>query len=136
MLYLSSRRDAALTPPVVPAAAGGGRRANAVSSTPLPSADRVWAAYVAAVGGVDTAAPGTGTIMRGWDDRPEGRYAKFEVAVAGADRYRITLTGPELTLSQGLYGDVARGVANNTAQTLSSPATSRACGALRSAIDP
>jgi hypothetical protein len=92
------------------------------SPTPLPSADRVWAAYVAAVGARDTAAPGTGMIIRGWDDRPEGRYGKFEITVAGSDRYRITLTGPELTLSQGLYGEVAWGVANNAVQQFSSPA--------------
>ena len=90
--------------------------------TPLPSADRVWAAYVSAVGRVDTAAPGTGMIIRGWDDRPEGRYGKFEITVAGSDRYRITLTGPELTLTQGLYGEVAWGVANNGVQQFSSPA--------------
>ena len=60
--------------------------------------------------------------IRGWDDRPEGRYGRFEITVAGSDRYRITLTGPELTLNQGLYGDVAWGVANTGVQQLSSPA--------------
>jgi hypothetical protein len=60
--------------------------------------------------------------MRGWDDRPEGRYGKFEITVAGADRYRIAVTAPELTLTQGLFGDVAWGVANNAVQTFSSPA--------------
>jgi hypothetical protein len=92
------------------------------SPTPLPSADRVWAAYVAAVGADTGAAPGTGMSIRGWDDRPEGRYGKFEITVAGSDRYRITLTGPELTLNQGLYGEVAWGVANNAVQSFSSPA--------------
>ena len=58
-------------------------------------------------------------LRRGWDDRPEGRYGKFEITVAGADRYRIALTGPELTLTQGLFGDVAWGVANNAVQTFS-----------------
>lgn len=91
------------------------------SPTPLPSADRVWAAYVSAVG-EGAAAPGTGTTIRGWDDRPEGRYGRFEVTVAGADRYRITLTGPELTLNQGLYGEVAWGVTNTGVQQFSSPA--------------
>jgi hypothetical protein len=105
-----------LPPPPDP---GGART---LSSTPLPSADRVWAAYVAAVGGGDPAVPGTGTIVRGWDDRPEGRYGKFEITVAGSGRYRITLTGPELTLKQGLYGDVAWGVTNTGVQSLSSPA--------------
>jgi hypothetical protein len=90
--------------------------------TPLPSADRVWASYVAAVGGRDPSPPGTGTIIRGWDDRPEGRYGKFEITMAGSDRYRIALTGPELTLSQGLYGDVAWGVTNTGVQQFSSPA--------------
>ena len=90
--------------------------------TPLPSADRVWSAYVAAVGRVDATAPGTGMSIRGWDDRPEGRYGKFEITVAGADRYRITLTGPELTLNQGLYGNVAWGATNTGVQSFSSPA--------------
>jgi photosynthetic reaction center cytochrome c subunit len=90
--------------------------------TPLPSADRVWAAYVAAVGGRDPSPPGTGMMIRGWDDRPEGRYGKFEITVAGSDRYRIALTGRELTLSQGLYGDVAWGVTNTGVQQFSSPA--------------
>ena len=90
--------------------------------TLLPSADRVWAAYVAAVGRVDASPPGMGMSIRGWDDRPEGRYGKFEIMVAGPDRYRISLTGPELTLNQGLYGDVAWGMANNAVQQLSSPA--------------
>jgi hypothetical protein len=92
------------------------------SPTPLPSADRVWAAYVSAVGEASTAAPGTGMTIRGWDDRPEGRYGKFEITVAGAHRYRITLTGPELTLNQGLYGEVAWGVTNTGVQPISSPA--------------
>ena len=105
-----------LPPPPDP---GGARTP---SPTPLPSADRVWAAYVAAVGADTAAAPGTGMIIRGWDDRPEGRYGKFEITVAGTDRYRITLAGPELTLNQGLYGEVAWGVANNAVQSFSSPA--------------
>jgi len=106
--------------PVLPPPAWG--TPGAPPPTPLPSADRVWAAYVAAVGRVDATAPGTGMSIRGWDDRPEGRYGKFEITLAGSDRYRVTLTGPELTLNQGLYGDVAWGVANNAVQTLSSPA--------------
>jgi hypothetical protein len=106
----------ALPPPPAP------EGARTPSPTPLPSADRVWAAYVAAVGGGDTAAPGTGMIIRGWDDRPEGRYGKFEITVAGSDRYRITLTGPELSLKQGLYGDVAWGITNTGVQPFSSPA--------------
>ena len=105
-------------PSLPPPAPGSSRMP---SPTPLPSADRVWAAYVSAVGR-DSAAPGTAMIIRGWDDRPEGRYGRFEITVAGADRYRIALTGPELTLNQGLYGDVAWGVANNAVQQFSSPA--------------
>jgi hypothetical protein len=105
-----------LPPPPDP---GGARTP---SPTPLPSADRVWAAYVAAVGASDSAARGSAMIVRGWDDRPEGRYGKFEITVAGADRYRIALTGSELTLTQGLYGDVAWGVTNSGVQSFSSPA--------------
>jgi len=107
-------------PTLPPSPDPGGARTP--SPTPLPSADRVWAAYVAAVGRGDSAAPGTAMTMRGWDDRPEGRYGKFEITVAGADRYRIAVTAPELTLTQGLFGDVAWGVANNAVQTFSSPA--------------
>ena len=107
-------------PPLPPPPDPGGARTP--FSMPLPSADRVWAAYVAAVGRSGSAAPGTGMIIRGWDDRPEGRYGKFEITVAGSDRYRIALTGPELTLTQGLYGDVAWGVTNTGVQSFSSPA--------------
>jgi hypothetical protein len=107
-------------PPLPPPPDPGGARTP--SPIPLPSADRVWAAYVAAVGRVDAPAPGTGMVVRGWDDRPEGRYGKFEITVAGSDRYRIALTGPELTLTQGLYGEVAWGATNTGVQILSSPA--------------
>ncbi|HEV8498202.1 MAG TPA: hypothetical protein VGQ56_15115, partial [Gemmatimonadaceae bacterium] len=65
---------------------------------------------------------GTGMIVRGWDERPEGRYGKFEITVAGSDRYRITLTTPEATTNQGLDGDVAWVAANDRVQRLSSPA--------------
>lgn len=92
------------------------------SPTPLPSAERVWAAYVAAVGQRDAASAAIGTIIRGWDDRMEGRYAKFEIAVAGSDRYRITMTTPEATTNQGLDGVVAWVAANARVQQLSSPA--------------
>lgn len=106
--------------PSLPPPAPGSARTPA--PTPLPSADRVWAAYVSAVGRVDAPSPGTGTIIRGWDDRPEGRYAKFEITVAGSDRYRIVLTTPEATTNQGLAGDVAWAAANDRVQRLSSPA--------------
>lgn len=90
-------------PPLPPPAPGApGTR----SPMALPSADRVWNAYVSAVGQAD-AAPGTSMIIRGWDDRPEGRYSRFEITVAGSDRYRLVLTTPEATTIQGLHGDVA-----------------------------
>ena len=92
------------------------------------------AAYVAAVGRVDATAPGTGMSIRGWDDRPEGRYGKFEITVAGADRYRITLTGPELTVNQGLYGNVAWGATNTACNHSHRPRTSHECVASRCAI--
>lgn len=106
-------------PPLPPPHPGSSRMP---APTPLPSADRVLTAYVSAVGARDSDAPGTGMIIRGWDDRPEGRYGKFEITVAGTDRYRISLTGSELTLTQGLSGGVAWGMANNAVQTSSSPA--------------
>ena len=106
-------------PPLPPAAAGFARTP---APTPLPSADRVWAAYVAAVGERDSAAPGTGMSIRGWDDRPEGRYGRFEITVAGQTRYRITLTTPEATTNQGLDGDVAWASANDRVQRFSADA--------------
>jgi hypothetical protein len=92
------------------------------SATPLPSADRVLAAYISAVGGDDAAAPGTGTSIRGWDERSEGRYARFEITVAGQNRYRITLTTPEATTNQGLDGEVAWVATSDRVQRLSSAA--------------
>jgi hypothetical protein len=80
------------------------------------------AAYIAAVGGGGATDRGTGMIVRGWDERPEGRYGKFEITVAGSDRYRITLTMPEATTNQGLDGDVAWVATNDRVQRLSSPA--------------
>jgi hypothetical protein len=90
--------------------------------TPLPTAERVWAAYVAAVGGGDAATLGTAMSIRGWDDRPEGRYGKFEITVAGRDRYRVSVTTPEISTTQGLDGEVAWAVTNDRVQRLSSPA--------------
>ena len=106
-------------PPLPPTATSAGRT---LSPTPLPSADRVLAAYIAAVGRVDAAAPGAGMIIRGWDERSEGRYAKFEITLAGSDRYRITLTTSDATTIQGLDGVVAWVAANARVQQLSSPA--------------
>ena len=95
--------------------------ARTAAPTPLPSADRVLAAYVAAVGRADAPA-GTGISIRGWDERVEGRYGKFEITVAGSDRYRITLTTPEATTNQGLAGDLAWAATNAGVQRLSSSA--------------
>jgi photosynthetic reaction center cytochrome c subunit len=106
-------------PPLPPPHPGSARTP---PPTPLPSADRVLAAYVSAVGGGDAAAPGTGMSIRGWDDRPEGRYGKFEITVAGSDRYRITLVTPEATTNQGLEGEVAWVATNDRVQRFSSDA--------------
>ena len=105
--------------PLLPPPAPG--TARTPTPTPLPPADRVWAAYVAAVGG-DAAAYSTGMSIRGWDDRPEGRYGKFEITVAGSDRYQIELTTSDVTTKQGLIGDVAWVAANDRVQRLTSPA--------------
>lgn len=107
-------------PALPPHGPGGSGRTPA--PTPLPPADRVVAAYIAAIGREDASVPGTGMIIRGWDERSEGRYGKFEIAVAGSDRYRIVLTTSEVTTTQGLDGPVAWAVANNRVQRLSSPA--------------
>jgi hypothetical protein len=104
--------------PILPPPSPGSARTAA--PTPLPTTDRVLATYVAAVGRVD--APATAMSIRGWDERPEGRYGKFEITVAGSDRYRIALTTPEATTTQGLVGDVAWAVANDKVQRLTSPA--------------
>jgi len=105
-----------LPPPPDP---GGART---LRPTPLPSADRVLAAYLTAVGRVDAPASGTGTRIWGWDERSEGRFGKFEITVAGSDRYRIVLTTPEATTNQGLDGEVAWVATNDRVQRLSSPA--------------
>jgi len=88
------------TPPLPP------RADPTASSTPspLPSADRVWADYVSAVGDADKVS--RGTVITGWDDRSEGRFWKIQITLSGRDRYRATLTTPEGPLSQGLDGDV------------------------------
>jgi hypothetical protein len=106
-------------PPLPPLTAGSARTP---SPTTLPSADRVWAAYISAVGAGDAPAPGTGISVRGWDDRPEGRYGRFEITVAGQNRYRITLTTPEATTNQGLDGEVAWVSANDRVQRFSADA--------------
>jgi hypothetical protein len=91
----------ARTPPLPPPAPGSSRTP---APTPLPSADRVWANYVSAVGQQGGVSPGTGTIYSGWDERPEGRYSKLEIVVT-ADRYRLTLSNAEGTTTQGLDSD-------------------------------
>jgi len=93
------------TPPLPPPPGSAGSSPTP-APLPLPTADRVWTNYVNAVGRVETAAPGTGTIISGWDDRPEGRYGKVEIVLAGTDRYRATVSTPESTVSQGLDGEI------------------------------
>jgi hypothetical protein len=105
----------ARTAPLPPAAGGP----TTPAALPLPSADRVWTNYVNAVGQVDSTARGTGTIISGWDDRPEGRFGKVEIVVSGTDRYRISLTTPAVTTTQGLDGDVAWVATSDRVQRLS-----------------
>jgi hypothetical protein len=88
----------ARTPPLPPPAGS----ATTPAAPLLPSAERVWTNYVGAVGRIGSAAPGTATIMSGWDDRPEGRYGKVEIVVAGTERYRVTVSTSEGTSRQGL----------------------------------
>jgi hypothetical protein len=106
------------TPPLPPPPGN----ATTPAALPLPSADRVWTSYVTAVGQIGAAAPGTGTIISGWDDRPEGRYGKVEIIVAGGDRYRATVSTPESTTIQGLDGEAAWVAANDRVQRISAPA--------------
>ena len=112
----------ARVPPLPPPATGS---ATTPASPPLPSADRVWASYLTAVGRVDSPPRGTGTIISGWDDRPEGRYGKVEIVLAGNDRYRITLTTPAGTTSQGMDGDAAWVATNDRVQQLAGPDIAR-----------
>jgi hypothetical protein len=102
------------------------------ASTPaapaLPTADRIWTSYVNAVGQADSPTRGTGTIISGWDDRPEGRYGKVEIVVAGTDRYRVTLSTPAGTTTQGLDGDVGWAATNDRVQRLSGGDISRLRG--------
>jgi photosynthetic reaction center cytochrome c subunit len=106
-------------PPQPPALAGSARTP---APSPLPSADRVWTTYVNAVGQAETAARDAGTIISGWDDRPEGRYGKVEIALAGADRYRATVSTAAGVTSQGLDGETAWVAAGDRVQRLSAPA--------------
>jgi len=103
-------------PPVPPPSTGS---ATTPPPLTLPSTDRLWNNYVNAVGKVDPPARGVGTIFSGWDDRPEGRYGKFEIVTSGTDRYRVTLTTPTVTTRQGFDGDVAWTASNDAVQRLS-----------------
>lgn len=102
--------------PPLPPAATGSPTSSIVPA--LPSADRVWASYLSAVGQVDSPASGTGTIISGWDDRSEGRYGKVEIVLGGNDRYRATVTTPAGTTSQGMDGEVAWLATNDRVQRL------------------
>jgi hypothetical protein len=105
-------------PPLPPPPAGSGRTP---APLPLPTVDRVWAGYLNAVGQPGAEAPGTGTIISGWDERPEGRYGKVEIVVT-ADRYRATVSNAEGTTSQGLDAEGAWVNANGTVQRFSAAA--------------
>jgi hypothetical protein len=107
--------DPARLPPIPPP----GGSATTPASLTLPPVDRVWNTYVSAVGKIESPTRGTGTIISGWDDRPEGRYGKVEVVVSGTDRYRVTLTTSTGTISQGFDGDAAWVATNNVVQRVS-----------------
>src|SRR5262245_14349540 len=107
------------TPPLPPPLAGSARTPQPPS---LPSAERVWANYVNAVGPAETVARAGATILSGWDERPEGRYGRIEITVAGSDRYRITLSTPTGTTDQGLSGDLAWVATGDRVQQLTAPA--------------
>jgi hypothetical protein len=108
-------------PPLPPS----GSSATTPAAPALPGADRVWTNYVNAVGALETPARGTGTIISGWDDRPEGRYGKVEIVFAGTDRYRATVSTPTGTTSQGFEGDVAWVATNDRVQRLSGDGIAR-----------
>jgi hypothetical protein len=94
-------RTQPLPPPTGPSGAG------TAAPVPLPSADRVWTNYVNAVGQTNTADRDAAISFSGWDDRPEGRYGRVQITVAGPDRYRISLSTPTAPTTQGLLGDLA-----------------------------
>lgn len=99
----------------------GTSAAHTPAPTPLPSADRVVAAYLAAVGG-DATARAAAMSLHGWDERSEGRNTRFEVTVAGTDRYRITVNNPTGVVTQGLDAEGAWSSTNGQTQRLTSPA--------------
>ena len=92
--------------------------AGTLAVTKLPSADRIWTNYLNAVGPLEAPAPGTGTIISGWDERSEGRYGTVEIVLAG-DRYRATVTTPAAITRQGFDGDVAWQANGDRVQVLS-----------------
>ena len=106
--------EPARTPPLPPPG-----NATTPAAVPLPSADRVWTNYVNAVGQIGAVAPGTGTIISGWDDRPEGRYGKVEIVVADSNRYRITLSTADGTINQGMDGEIGWATTGTGVQRLS-----------------
>ena len=110
--------DPARTTAMPPAAYGGGRTPPPAS---LPTVDRVWAAYVNAVGPIGVAPPDTGIVISGWDERSEGRYGKFEIVMGGPARYRATVINGDTTTRQGLDGDAAWVATSDRVTRLSSP---------------
>jgi Photosynthetic reaction centre cytochrome C subunit len=109
----------ARTPPLPPTLTGSARTA---APPLLPSADRVWSNYVNGVGRAEALARAAGTVISGWDDRPEGRYGKLEIIVGGPDRYRATVSTANGATSQGLDRDIAWVAADGRVQRFSAPA--------------
>ncbi len=105
----------ARTPPLPPPAG------SATTPVPLrlPPVETVWTNYVTAVGREDAGAPGTGTVISGWDDRPEGRYGKVEITLSGNGRYRLNISTPDGPVSQGLDGDAGWIATKDRVQQLS-----------------
>lgn len=109
--------------PLLPPPAGDSGRTRA--TPPLPSADRVWNNYSSAVGPIGSSAPNTSAILSGWDDRPEGRYGKVEIIIAGVDRYRATVTTPTATTAQGFDAESAWVLASERVQQLTAADSAR-----------
>jgi hypothetical protein len=114
--------DPARLPPLPPAPAAG---ATTPAPLRLPSADRVWTDYVSAVGQVDGAARANATVLSGWDERPEGRYGKVEITVAGTDRYYASIWTPDGTQLQGFDGETAWVAVKDRVQRLSAADVAR-----------
>ena len=116
--------DPSRTPPLPPLAWA---TTTTAAPAPLPPIDKVWTTYISAVGKATNQAPGTGTIISGWDDRSEGRYGRFEIVTSGDNRYRITLTNTDgSVIRQGFDADGAWAATNDRVARLTSPSdTSR-----------